>query len=356
VTQICLGLIGCGNIARSAHLPAMAHLAAQVRLVATADTNREAAEAAAHPWDAAAHTDYRAVLERKDIDAVLIATPEFMHAEQVVAAAEAGKHVLCEKPMCRSLAEADRMIEACRRAGVVLLIGHSRRFTRRYMEVRQALDGGAIGEVRLLRENERRSSTHMARMGQAGIRWTPQHWTGNPDLGMGVTLSHGIHEVDLLRWFAGAEPASAYAEQAVTVEGNVGVPDFLSFVLRFTNGAIGSGEISYHPPASYPASHQLELFGTTGAIRARDHELIGLTEYDGDGAHFPGTYELLLHIHSAYVRQLAEFIGAIREGRDVRMPPSEARAALAVALALIQSARTGLDVSLGPNAPAGAGV
>jgi myo-inositol 2-dehydrogenase/D-chiro-inositol 1-dehydrogenase len=347
---VSIGLIGCGNIARSAHLPAMARLADRVRLVAAADVNVQAAAAAAAPWSAAVHTDYRAVLDRPDIEAVVIATPEFMHAEQVVAAAQAGKHVLCEKPMCRTLAEADRMLEACRRAGVVLLIGHSRRFTRRYMEVRQTLDRGAIGEVRLLRENERRTSTHMARMGQAGIRWTPQHWTGNPDLGMGVTLSHGIHEVDLLRWFSGAEPASVYAEQAVTVQGNVGVADFLSFVLRFTNGAIGSGEINYHPPASYPAYHQLELYGTAGAIRACDHELIGATEYDAAGAHFPDTYELMLHNVTAYVRQLAEFVAAIRENRDVCMPPGEARAAMAVALALIKSAQTGRVVSFGANA------
>jgi myo-inositol 2-dehydrogenase/D-chiro-inositol 1-dehydrogenase len=350
---LALGLIGCGNIARSAHLPAMARLADRVRLVAAADTNLAAAETAAAPWSAQAYADWRALAERRDVAAVLIATPEFVHEEQVVAAAAAGKHVLCEKPMCRSLAEADRMLEACRRAGVVLMVGHSRRFTRRYIEVRRALDEGAIGMVRLLRENERRTSTHMARMGQAGTRWTPAHWTGDPRVGMGVTLSHGIHEVDLLRWFTGAEPVSAYAEQAVTAEGNIGVADLVSFVLRFDDGAIGAGEISYHPPASYPAYHQLELYGTDGAIRARDHELVETTTYDAEGAHFPGTYDLFLHNVTAYTRQLAEFVGAIRSGREPCMPPTEARAALAATLALIESARTGREVALGRAARSG---
>ncbi len=354
MVRLALGLIGCGNIARSAHLPAMARLADRVRLVATADTSLAAAEAAAAPWGADAYADWRRLVERRDITAVVIATPEFVHEEQVVAAAATAKHVLCEKPMCRSLAEADCMLAACRRAGVVLLIGHSRRFTRRYMEVRRALDEGAIGAVRLLRENERRTSTHMARMGQAGTRWTPAHWTGDPAVGMGVTLSHGIHEVDLLRWFAGTEPVSAYAEQAVTAEGNIGVPDLVSFVLRFAGGAIGGSEISYHPPASYPAYHQLELYGTEGVIRARDHELVETTTYDANGVHFPGTYDLFLHNVTAYTRQLAEFVGAIRGGRDVCMPPTEARAALAVTLALIKSARTGREVVLGNAAVPGA--
>jgi myo-inositol 2-dehydrogenase/D-chiro-inositol 1-dehydrogenase len=352
VTPIGLGLIGCGSIARLAHLPAMSHLRGLVRLVAAADLDAAAADAAARPWDAAAETDYRAILARKDVTAVVIATPEFMHAEQVIAAAQAGKHVLCEKPMCRTLAEADAMLDACRRAGTKLMIGHSRRFTRRYLEIRRALDEGAIGEVRLLRENERRTSTRVAHIAHAGVRFTPRHWTGNPDLATGVALSHGIHEMDLLRWFAGAEPVSAYAEHAVTVEGNVGVPDFLSFVLRFANGAIGSAEISCHPPASYPAYHLLELYGTTGAIRARDHELIATTEYDATGAHFTGAYDALMHNANSYVRQLAAFIDAIRQDRDVAMPPTEARAALATALAVVQSARTGREVSLGPNTPA----
>jgi predicted dehydrogenase len=334
----------------------MAELSSEMKLQATADTNAEAAQAAARPWNAAALTDYRALLERKDIDAVVVATPEFMHAEQVIAAAEVGKHVLCEKPMCRSLAEADRMLDACRRTGVVLLIGHSRRFTRRYIEVKRTLEAGTIGEVRLVRENERRNAVHTAHMGQMGIRWTPQHWTGNSDLSMGIALSHAIHEVDLLRWFTGVEPVSAYAEHAVTIEGNVGVPDFMSFVIRFANGALGSGEISYHPPASYPAFHQLELFGTAGAIRARDHEMIGVTEYDSEGAHFPGAHELLLHTGSNYVRQLAEFVAAIHENREVKMPPKEARAALAVALALLQSAQTGHEVALGRNVPTGGNI
>src|SRR6185295_9263891 len=104
---------GCGGIARSAHLPAMAKLADRVVLLATADVDAGAAEAAAKPWGAAHSTDYRTVLAHPGVQAVVVATPEYLHAEQVCAAAAAGKHVLCEKPMARSLDEADRMIAAC---------------------------------------------------------------------------------------------------------------------------------------------------------------------------------------------------------------------------------------------------
>ena len=342
--KIGVGLIGCGGIARSAHLPAMACLADRVVLRAAADVDAAAAQAAAAPWGAAHSTDYRDVLARPDIAAVVIATPEYLHAEQVEAAAAAGKHVLCEKPIAPSLAEADRMIGACAAAGVELLIGHSRRFTRRYMEIRAALDRGDIGPVRLLRENERRSRA------VPQVWWTPRHWTGNPQISGGAPMMNAIHEADLLRWFTGQEAASVQAEINVTIDGNVGVIDFISLTVRFRDGAIGSAEVLNCAPPGYPAFHQLELYGLSGAIRARDHELTGLTRFGDAGADFPGHYDMLLHNLPSYARELAELVDAIASHRPVRMPPTEARAALEIALAAVRSAHVGHEILLGDAA------
>ena len=342
--RIGLGLIGCGGIARSAHLPAMGQLADRVVLRATADIDPAAAAAAAAPWGADHATDYRAMLERPDIQAVVIATPEYLHADQVEAAAAAGKHVLCEKPMARTLAEADRMIAACAAAGVQLLVGHSRRFTRRYMEIRAAVDRGDIGDIRLMRENERR----MRALPQ--VWWTPAHWTGNPQVSGGAPMMNAIHEADLLRWFTGAQARTVQAEINVTIEGNVGVTDFISFTVGFDNGAIGSAEVLNCAPPGYPAFHMMELYGTAGAIRARDHELVGLTRYGNTGTDYPGTFDMLLHNLPAYARELAELVAAIRAGRPVVMPPSEARAALELTLAAVRSAQTGEVVRLGDGA------
>src|SRR6185312_3879961 len=128
-----VGLIGAGTIANSAHLPAIAHLHEELELVAVADVRLESAEKAAKAYGAEAwYSDYRELLARPDIDFVDICTPEFLHHEQVTAAADAGKHIHCEKPMSPTVAEADSMIEAARRNGVKFMIGHSRRFTPRY--------------------------------------------------------------------------------------------------------------------------------------------------------------------------------------------------------------------------------
>jgi myo-inositol 2-dehydrogenase/D-chiro-inositol 1-dehydrogenase len=341
-----IGLIGCGRIARAAHLPALAALAGRVQLVAVADPDEAAASAAAVPWGAQAYADYRLMLDRGDVAAVIVATPEAFHPEQVITAADRGKHVLCEKPIAATLAGADAMISACEGAGVHLLVGHSRRFTRRYIEVQKAISEGAIGPVRLARENERRARS---RTGQQGGLWTTGHWTGDPSYA-GAALMNGIHEADLLRWFVGEEPVSVYATQRVTVEDNAGVPDFLTFMLRFASGAIGSSEISNGLPPGYPAYHQLELYGIGGAVRAKDHELLPLVRFSEVGADFPGAQAVLQYNAATYVRQLAEFVTVARGERAPSMPPSEARRALAIALACVQSARSGREVMVdGPS-------
>lgn len=319
----------------------MRSLRDRVALVAAADLNREAAEAAAAPWGADAYTDGREIVDRPDVEAIVIATPEAAHREWTVAAAGARKHVLCEKPMAASLEDADAMIAACRAAGVHLMIGHSRRFTRRYMEIRRAIDRGEIGTVRLVRENERRPG---ARPGQPGY-YTGSHWTGDPAVSVGAALTNGIHEADLLRWFAGAEPVAVFAEQAVTIEDNPGVPDFVTWTVRFANGAVGSSEVSNCLPPGYPAFHQFEAYGLRGAIRARDHELISLTRFRDGGADYPESTHILLHNQTAYVREHAAFVDAVRARGPLPMPPEEARGALRLALGAVESARTGRVVS-----------
>lgn len=341
-TPVKVGLIGCGSIARSAHLPAMRALRDRVALVAAADLDEQAARDAAAPWGAAASTDGHRVIARPDVEMVVIATPEAAHREWTEAAAAAGKHVLCEKPMAPSLEDADAMIAACRAAGVHLMIGHSRRFTRRYMEIRRAIDRGEIGTVRLVRENERRPG---ARAGQPGY-YTGTHWTGDPAVSVGAALTNGVHESDLLRWFTGAEPVAVFAEHKITIDGNRGVPDFVTWTVRFANGAIGSSEISNCLPAGYPAFHQFEAYGLRGAIRARDHELVSLTRYRDGGADYPESGDILLHNQTAYVREHAAFLDAVRDGRPLPMSPAEARAALRLALAAVESAGTGRVVSL----------
>ena len=241
-----VGLIGAGTIAFSAHLPAIRRLRDQVELVAVADVRAENAERAAREFGAQHYyTDYHELLARDDLDMVDICTPEFLHAEQTEAAAAAGLHVFCEKPMAATVEEADRMIAACTRAGVRLMIGHSRRFTGRYQQIRAAIDRGDIGEVRYVRENERRPRAMYDSLNLGTGYWNPEAerpWLTMARYSQGAALTNAVHETDLARWFVGSQPVSVFAEARITEEG-AEVPDMLSYTITFENGAVAAAEV-----------------------------------------------------------------------------------------------------------------
>ncbi len=123
--------------------------------------------------------------------------------------------------------------------------------------------------------------------------------------------------------------------------------------MRFANGAVGSSELSNCLPPGYPAFHQFELYGDRGALRAKDHDLLSITRFTEHGAEFPGSYDILLLNLPAYVRELDAFVDALEHDRPVPMPPEEARAALAIAMAAVESATAGRVVRFGTGSAAG---
>lgn len=196
------------------------------------------------------------MLAHPDVDVVCICTPSGQHAEQTIAAAEAGKHVLVEKPMALSLAEADAMIESCRRAGVKLGVTLQRRTEAPFTQIKAALRAGDLGELTL------------------GIVTMPYHrpqayfnqadWRGTWALdGGGVLMNQGIHLVDLLVWFMGDPTAvQAYGD---TLHRDIEVEDTLAATLHFENGALAT--ITATTTASPGFPHRLELYGANGGIQ-----------------------------------------------------------------------------------------
>ena len=344
-----VGLIGAGTIAFSAHLPALRTLRETLELVAVADVRVENAARAATEFGATAHyADYRELLARDDLDFVDICTPEFLHAEQTEAAAAAGIHVMCEKPMSASVPEADRMIAACERAGVLLFIAHSRRFTGRYRQIRAAIDRGDIGSVRYVRENERRPRAMYDGLALGTGYWTPE--SGRPWLTMarfsqGAALTNAVHETDLARWFVGVEPASIYAEARITEPG-AEVPDMLSYTVSFTNGAVAAAEIVNQLPRGYPYFHMMEVIGTDGRIRATDPGMSPFLAADVDGMRQPVNFPALLHVDEAYVEELRAFTRAITEGAPLPVTPREARGAVELSVAAVLSSQRAAPVAL----------
>jgi len=176
---------------------------ASVRAVASRSPDR-AAEFAARWGIPAWHTDYRELARRPDVDLVSVAAPNWLHRDIVVAAAEAGKHVVCEKPLARTLREADEMIAACRSAGVKLMYAEEICFAPKYVRAKELADEGALGEVYLVRQSEQHYGPH-------------SDWFWDPELaGGGVLMDMACHGIEFARWIYGKPAANSASAEVGT--------------------------------------------------------------------------------------------------------------------------------------------
>ena len=252
-----LGILTCGTIVTAGHLPAFAALGKDaVDVVAFSSRTRATAEGAAAQWGSGAVVDdWRAVLERDDVDAVDICSPNALHAEMAIAAAQAGKHVLVEKPIAVTLAEADAMIDAAASAGVVLMAAHNVRFAAPYAAAASAVATGMLGEIVGVR----------AAFGHAGPQaWAPAStWFREPGVaGGGALLDLGIHVADLLRAVTGDELEEVSAFLRRTSVDAVEEAGQVAFSLR--GGGIGTFHASW--VARPGPDHQLVVHGTEGSL------------------------------------------------------------------------------------------
>ncbi|HVO18682.1 MAG TPA: Gfo/Idh/MocA family oxidoreductase [Anaeromyxobacter sp.] len=227
------------------------------RLVAMVDPVAEARAAALRELGLdRGYGDYREALADPAVGAVVVVTPTATHREIVVAAAEAGKHVLCEKPMAMTAEECTAMIAACDRGRVRLQLGFMRRYARDFVEAKAAIDAGAVGEVVLVKSHTRGPSV-------------PQPWMYDIAKSNGPLAEVNSHDIDALRWFAGDDFAEVYA-----IGGNYRCPearkehpdfyDNVAMTIRFRRGA--QGMIDGAQGVGYAYDARLEVVGTRGVL------------------------------------------------------------------------------------------
>jgi predicted dehydrogenase len=197
--KIRIGIVGCGMATMVMYTPVMRYVE-QAEVTALCDPFPAALDRARAYFPAATpHHDYTEFLREAKVDAVIVATPVDMHRDHVVLAARAGKHVLCEKPMARTLAECDDMIEACESAGVTLMIGFMKRFDKSMVYAKQLIDEGRLGapfNVLCDWRGEQPGTPHE-------IRRRAFSWRGQQRAGGGLYQDTGSHTTDLARWWLG---------------------------------------------------------------------------------------------------------------------------------------------------------
>ncbi len=223
-------------------------------LSAVADTDRARAEKVADGTGAHVSSDWMSVVARNDVDAVVVCTPTKYHAEVTIVALQAGKHVLCEKPLGRNVDEARRMFDAARASGRLLKTGFNYRYMSHVRKAKELLDAGVLGDLYFLR----------CRYGHGGRPGYEKEWCTDAELsGGGVLLEQGIHIFDLVRYLLG-EPSQLLA-QTQCFHWNFPVVEDNGFcILRTANGQVAQIHVSW---TQWVNLFELEIFGREGYLR-----------------------------------------------------------------------------------------
>jgi len=278
------------------------------------------------------------LLSRSDVDIVCICTPSGLHAEQTVAAARAGKHVICEKPLALNLKDSDAMIEACDRAGVRLGVVLQRRTEPLFVRVREAIQAGDLGDLTLASVTipYRRSETYYQ---EAGWRGT---WALD---GGGVLMNQGIHLIDLLIWYMG-DPVEVRAH-AGTLHHGIEAEDTLTATLRFEGGALATVTATTTAAPGFP--HRIEVYGTGGGIQIEGEKALRWESVDSSRAVVEpsevgvasdaGAWRGARGIASTgHINLFRDFIEALNNGLPSMTDGAQGRRSLAAVLAIYEAA------------------
>ncbi|MCL2551594.1 MAG: Gfo/Idh/MocA family oxidoreductase [Actinomycetia bacterium] len=254
---VSVGLIGCGNISR-AHVRGYRSVPDLATVTAVADLDPAlAAERARQAGAAREFTAYTRMLDEAAVDAVDICLPHHLHAEAIIAAAEAGKHVLCEKPLCLTLDEADRIAAAVRAAGVTLMCAHNQLTLPAVARARAVIDSGVLGRVYELRTTD----SFFNDFDPATMGWRAHAATS----GGGELIDTGYHPTYLLLYLAAARPAAVTAMLSTHRLGFMEGEDSARVLVRFADGAVGEVVTSWAYEAA-PFTEKFSLVGEHGSL------------------------------------------------------------------------------------------
>ena len=304
-----------------------------VELLGVADDDTQRGQQIAHQNEARYYPSSEALLEAKP-DGVIICTENNRHRPLVEMAAARGVHVLCEKPIATNLEDARAIVEACDRAGVLLMTAFPMRFSAPLLEIKARLDGGDFGDV---------YSFNATNQGELPTKH--RSWFVDPELaGGGAIMDHTVHLVDLMRWFTGSEVATMYARSnrifhADQVEVETGALEMLTF----ENGVFATIDASWSRPPYWPTWGGLtfELVTQRGAVMVdafRQNLTVYLQEWQRANWAYWGS-----DMNHA---MLNDFTAAIRDGRPPRVTGTDGLRALEATLAAYESDRTGQTVEV----------
>jgi predicted dehydrogenase len=327
-----IGLVGTGigrlHAAGIAKMPELAQLAALCGL-------DEHVRAVGQQYGAGYVTNrYEDLLKDPSIDVIDLCVPHIQHLPMAVAAAEAGKHLLIEKPLARTLAEADQVIAASRTAGVRLMTGHNQRYYAHHAKAKELIGAGAIGTPYMIVV-----SVHVHGHIEGFRRFLNE-------AGGGTLIDSGVHRFDLIRWLMG-DVETVYAQTGRFLQMQMEGEDCAVVALRFRSGVIGSFSCSWSVKGPRP-EETLQIFGPQGAILTEDHTRSLRLASENPPAGLEDVREFVFPVDQAESirRAIEAYLISLQCGNEPPITGEDGRAALELSMASYESARTGLPVHL----------
>ena len=319
------GVIGVGEMGHR-HAENLAANVPGARLVAVADVNAaRASDIAAELGVGASYDSVEELVARPDIQAVVISSPPKFHAPAIHAAAAAGKHIFCEKPLALTLEDADAALDAVARAGVKLQVGHMRRYDPPYVAAKKRIDAGEIGEVVIFKSIGRDQETPASAAPATAINGTIFHDSSS-------------HDFDLGRWLTSDEVVEVHA-----YSGSLAIPDMKRFGafdcgvvnLQFSRGAIGN--VESYLDAKYGYDIRTEIVGTKGTIQVGSLRRTSMTILTSSGSSRDIVGHWLDRFGQAYHLEMIDFVHTVLTGGTVKVTGLDGRQSLAIADAALRS-------------------
>ena len=331
--KINVGVIGAGRIG-TLHIEHIAQNIPDAQLVAICSLDRGRADSLAAQFNVPKVTDdYTTLLADTQIDAVLICSSTDTHAQISQEAAEAGKHIFCEKPISFELAQIDETLAIVEKTGVKFQVGFNRRFDASFRRIREAVAGGEIGEPHILRITSRDP-------GPPPIEYVK--------VSGGIFLDMTIHDFDMARYLIGDEVTEVYAIGGVRVDpgiGEAGDIDTAVITLKFRNGVIGM--IDNSREAVYGYDQRVEVFGSKGMATAANPltDTVTFSGSEGTRAASP-PYFFVERYKPAFLAELQAFFTCIREDTPPLVTGEDGRVPVVMGFAALQSLRENRPVAL----------
>ncbi|MDD3403097.1 MAG: Gfo/Idh/MocA family oxidoreductase [Hespellia sp.] len=340
-----IGVIGCGKIAQTRHLPEYA-LNPDVIIKGVYDLNGDRAKEIACQYHAKAYSSYEEMLQEPEIDAVSVCTANQTHAEIAIRALQAGKHVLCEKPMALTWQSCKKMAEEAKKQKKYLMIGHNQRFNRTHIRAKKLIQEGEIGDIITFKTNFSHAGPERWSIDSGKNIWFFDKKKSN----LGVMADLGIHKTDLIQFLTDAKviATTAFADTLDKKKATgepIEVEDNAICIYRMSNGVVGTMTVSWS--AYGKEDNSTVLYGTKGIMKIYTDEKYSLIieKKNGEQVYYD-IDQMQTNENQTESGVISAFVQSIKENKEPEISGFDALDSMKAIFASMESARTGETIEI----------